>query len=147
MITMQETQRGTQPITTDEAAQILATILNAGLGRISDEGRPRRPWLYIDVATEDEARQLYKAFELGFIKPRWEGHGWRYGAWGNDALELCEYLLDAGLDWKHSGLAERLLEKYGDEGRSWRSEVERLRVERRRTQEWTGEEAMTDSTP
>ena len=125
---MTMTMQDTQPMTTDEAAQVLATILNYSRGRISDNGRPPRPWLYVDVATEDEARQLYNAFERGFIKPRSEGHGWRYGVWGNDCLELFEYLLDAGLDWRHTGMAERFLEKYGDEGRPWASEIERLRT-------------------
>lgn len=147
MITMHETRpHETQPMDTDEAAMILAMMLNHSRGgRPWSEIRPR-PWLYVDVATEGEARQLYEAFERGFIKPRREGHGWRYGVWGNDALELCEYLVDAGLDWRHAAMAERFLEKYGDEGRSWRSEVERLRVERLRAQEWTGEEGMADST-
>jgi len=124
MIVMEETQ--TMGVT--EAAQVLATILNYGRGRISDHGRPLRPWLYVDVTTEGEARQLYDAFGHGFIKPRWEGHGWRYGAWGNDCLVILECLLDAGLEWRPAGMAERFLEKYGDEGRPWASEIERLRA-------------------
>ena len=125
MITMQETQ----PMTADEAAQIVVILLDSGAGRISHEGNPARPWLYVNVSTEAEARQLYKAFDgRGFAKPSRDGYGGRYGAWGNDALEVCEYLLDAGIEGLRKSIAEMLLEKYGDDGRPWASEIERLRA-------------------
>jgi hypothetical protein len=117
----------TQPMTTEEAARIGVILLDSGRGRIADDGSPRQPWLYVNVSTRAEAEQLYEAFEgRGFAKPR--RYGGRYGAWGNDALEILEYLLAAGLNGTRGVIAEMLLQRYGNDGKPWASELERLRA-------------------
>jgi hypothetical protein len=126
---MNRSDMETQPMTADEAAHIAVILLDSGQGRISDDGRPPRPWIYVNVSTEDEAEQLYEAFGgRGFAKPRRDGYGGRYGAWGNDALEVYEYLLGAGLNGGRGKIARSLLAQYGNGGRPWASELERLRA-------------------
>ena len=124
MMTLHEAQ----PMTADEAARIAVILLDSGEGKIADDGG--RPWVFVDVSTFEEARQLYEAFEgRGFAKPRRDGYGGRYGAWGNDALEVYEYLLASGLNGIRGVVADRLLQKYGNDGRPWASELERLRAD------------------
>lgn len=119
----------TEPMTAEEAARIAVILLDSGQGRISDDGNPRRPWLYVNVSTREEAEQLYEAFGgRGFAKPRRDGYGGRYGAWGNDALEIFEHLLAAGLGGVRRLVAEVLLQKHGNDGKPWASELERLRA-------------------
>jgi hypothetical protein len=122
MMTLHETQ----PMTPDEAAQILAILLDSGRGNVSDDGTPRRPWVYVNLATAEEADELRDAFGRGFAKTT--ERGGRFGAWGNEALEVFEYLLGAGLNGNRGARARRLLERYGDDGRPWRTELERLRA-------------------
>jgi hypothetical protein len=118
-----------EPMTTKEAARIAVMLLNSGQGRISDEGQPPRPWLYVNVGTQGEAEQLREAFGgRGFAKPL-RDHGGRYGAWGNDALAVYDYLLEAGLNGKRGYLTQLLLYKHGNDGKPWTSEFERLRAE------------------
>jgi len=115
-------------MTADEAARIVLILLDSGQGKISDDGG--RPWLFVNVSTEGEARQLHEAFgRRGFAKPRRDEYGWRYGAWGNDALEDFEYLLGAGLAGVRRAVVQHFLQKYGDDGHPWASEVERLRAQ------------------
>jgi hypothetical protein len=127
---MMTIERTHAPLTAEEAARIAVDILEYGRGRISDNGETPRPWFFLITTKRSEAMALYEAFDgLGFVKPLHDGYGWRYGAWGNEALEVFEYLLDAGLWGPRAALVTRLLDKYGDNGRSWASEVERLRAQ------------------
>jgi hypothetical protein len=116
-------------MTIEEAAEIGALLLNGGAGRISDDGDPKRPWLFIATSTREDAEDLYEAFGCrGFVKEKKNGRGWRYGAWGNDALGVLVHMLDAGLRGVHAALARHLLDKYGNDGKPWASEIERLRA-------------------
>jgi len=95
-------------MTAEEAARVMVIFFDAKQGKISDDGG--RPWLFVDVATTEEAQELREAFGgRGFAKPRRDRHGGRYGAWGNDALELLEYLLGAGLNGGRGKMARSLL--------------------------------------
>ena len=116
-------------VTIEEAAEIGALLLNGGAGRISDDGDPKRPWLFISTSTREDAEDLYEAFGCrGFVKEKKNGRGWRYGAWGNDALAALVHMLDAGLRGVHAALARHLLDKHGNDGKPWASEIERLRA-------------------
>jgi hypothetical protein len=118
-----------RPMSREGAAGVCAFIIADGYGRVSDEGTPKKPWLSVLVDTEEEAHQLRAAFgQAGYAKPRRDRKGWRYGAFGNDALRVIPALLDAGLSGAQRALAYHLMETYGDGGRAWPSEVERLRA-------------------
>jgi hypothetical protein len=52
----------TTNMTIEEAAEIGALLLNGGAGRISDDGDPKRPWLFIATSTREDAEDLYEAF-------------------------------------------------------------------------------------
>jgi len=113
----------------EEAAEIGALLLNGGAGRISDDGDPKRPWLFISTSTREDAEDLYEAFGCGgFVKEKKNGRGLRYGARGNDALAALVHMLDAGLRGVHAALARHLLDKHGNDGKPWASEIERLRA-------------------
>jgi len=49
-------------MTIEEAAEIGALLLNGGAGRISDDGDPKRPWLFIATSTREDAEDPYEAF-------------------------------------------------------------------------------------
>jgi hypothetical protein len=70
-------------VTIEEAAEIGALLLNGGAGRISDDGDPKRPWLFISTSTREDAEDLYEAFGCrGFVKEKKNGRG---GATGRGA--------------------------------------------------------------
>jgi hypothetical protein len=52
----------TTNMTIEEAAEIGALLLNGAAGRISDDGDPKRPWLFITTSTREDAEDLYEAF-------------------------------------------------------------------------------------
>jgi hypothetical protein len=119
----------TTNMTIEEAAEIGALLLNGGAGRISDDGDPKRPWLFIATSTREDAEDLYEAFGCrGFVKEKKNGRGWRYGAWGNHALVMLTYLLRGGLKGARGVVAHHLLDKYGNDGEPWGLEIERLRA-------------------
>jgi hypothetical protein len=90
----------------EEAAEIGALLLNGGAGRISDDGGPKRPWLFIATSTREDAEDLYEAFGCrGLVKEEKNGRGWRFGAWGNHALVMLTYLLRGGLKGARGGCA------------------------------------------
>jgi len=111
-------------MTLEEAARIAAMLISARHGRISDDGG--RPWLYVNVRTRGDAEKLREALGRGCAKERRDRHGGRYGAWGNDALEVYEYLLEAGLSGGRAVIARMFLQRYGNDGKPWASELERL---------------------
>jgi hypothetical protein len=49
-------------MTIEEAVEIGALLLNGGAGQISDDGDPKRPWLFITTSTREDAEDLYEAF-------------------------------------------------------------------------------------
>src|SRR5215203_2106832 len=119
----------TTNMTIEEAAEIGALLLNGAAGRISDDGDPKRPWLFITTSTREDAEDLYEAFGCrGFVTEKKNGRGWRFGTWGNDALVMLTYLLRGGLKCLRGVVAYRLLDKYGNDGEPWGSEIERLRA-------------------
>jgi hypothetical protein len=71
----------TKNMTSEEAAEVGALLLNGGAGRISDEGDQKRPWLFITTSTREDAEDLYEAFGCaGFVTEKKNGRGWRFGA-------------------------------------------------------------------
>ena len=95
--------------------------------------RRRRPEatmaVYRNVHARGRRRPLRGVRVQGFVKEEKNGRGWRFGAWGNDAPVMLTYLLRGGLKGFLRGVvAYRLLDKYGNDGEPWGSEIERLRA-------------------
>jgi hypothetical protein len=115
---------------TEERQAIIAAAagtLTHRQGRISDVGNPSRPWFYISVGTRAEATEIREALEYkGFRKEKGDVGGWRYGAYGNDALIALYELLPYMKGYQKLS-AELLLDKYGNNGRPWKTEYERIR--------------------
>jgi hypothetical protein len=52
----------TTNMTIEEAAEIGALLPNGGAERISDDGDPKRPWLFIATSPREDAEDPYEAF-------------------------------------------------------------------------------------
>jgi hypothetical protein len=83
--------------------------------------------VFSTTSTREDAEDPYEAFGCrGFVTEKKNGRGWRFGAWGNDALVMLTHLLGGGLSGPRGVVANHLLDKYGNDGEPWGSEIERL---------------------
>jgi hypothetical protein len=101
-------------------------------GRMHDYGDPERPWLFILCGTMEEGAEIREALGyVGFVKRRRDGLGWKYGAYGNDALVVLDELVPFMKGYPRVR-ALGLLDKWGKEGGPYSTEYERVRADRQR---------------
>jgi hypothetical protein len=63
---------------------------------------------------------------VGYVKELRKG--WRWGCFGNDTLIAINAVLDAGLSEQEKENAREILTKWGDNGKPFASEFDRIRA-------------------